>query len=195
MCAMRLGIPIACAVAAALLNYYHQVWQLTPLPDFFGTVIHTLETTREHALFTAELIASPPATDIPVPVIGVPFNAVADSYGAARDSQRTHEGTDIFAPRGTPVVSATEGVVLRMGTNRLGGTIVFILGPGGERYYYAHLDEIDPLLEIGSRVSTTTLIGRVGTTGNATGTPPHLHLGIYGAGGTRNPYERLNPDF
>lgn len=80
---------------------------------------------------------------------------------------------------------------MRVGDNRLGGTIVFILGPAGERYYYAHLDSVDPELSVGQIVSTTTPIGRVGTTGNAVGTPPHLHFGIYGNGGALNPFPRL----
>ncbi|HWH16437.1 MAG TPA: M23 family metallopeptidase [Candidatus Paceibacterota bacterium] len=116
---------------------------------------------------------------------------VVDTYGEPRGADRRHEGIDIFAPRGTYIVSATEGIVARIGENRLGGTIVFILGPGGERYYYAHLDSVDPMLTVGQRVGTSTILGRVGTTGNAAGTPPHLHFGIYGNGGARNPYERL----
>jgi len=176
-----------------LINYFNSLWLHTPLPSAIGTVLHNLEEAREHAVYSAALLASPAATEIQVPVVGVPASAVADTFGDPRGTDRTHQGVDIFAPRGTYVVSATEGVVARIGTNRLGGNIVFVLGPGGERYYYAHLDEIDPMLALGTRVGTTTLIGRVGTTGNATGTPPHLHFGIYSAGGTKNPYERLNP--
>ena len=97
----------------------------------------------------------------------------------------------IYSHLGTYIISATEGVVVRVGENRLGGNIVFVLGPGGGRYYYAHLDTIDPLLSIGQRVSTSTILGSVGAAGNATGTPPHLHFGIYGNSGALNPYDRL----
>lgn len=174
-----------------LLNLYHEVWQRTPIPRIVGGMLHDLETAREYAALRAPLLAAPAATEIPVPVVGVPVRDVADTFGAPRGTDRTHEGIDVFAPRGTYVVSATEGVVLRIGTNRRGGNIVLVLGPGGERYYYAHLDEIDPALAVGERVGTTTILGTVGTSGNAEATPPHLHLGIYGEGGARNPYERL----
>lgn len=182
---------LAVLFGVALVNYYNAVWHRTPLPYYFGTALHDLEEAREHAAYSASLLASPSTAELPVPVVGVSPSSVADTFGEPRGTDRTHQGVDIFAPRGTYVVSATEGVVTRVGTNRLGGNIVFVLGPGGERYYYAHLDEIDPVLALGTKVGTTTLIGRVGTTGNATGTPPHLHFGIYGQGGAQNPYGRF----
>ncbi len=191
---MPIGKHIAAGVivvSVVLINLYHDVWQRTPIPRVVGSALHSAEAAREKAAFSAELVASPAAATLPVPVLGVPADDVADSYGAPRGTDRTHEGVDIFAPRGTYVTSATEGIVARIGTNRLGGNIVFVLGPGGERFYYAHLDEIDPVLAVGQRVGTTTILGRVGTSGNAVGTPPHLHFGIYGQGGTKDPHERL----
>ncbi len=121
----------------------------------------------------------------------MPARNVEDTWGAARSAGRSHEGTDIFAKRGSLVLSATPGIVMRTGTSTLGGKHVFVAGPAGERYYYAHLDEFSPYLSEGTIVSTTTILGYVGATGNASGTPPHLHFGIYGNGGARNPYERL----
>ncbi|HEY0010470.1 MAG TPA: M23 family metallopeptidase [Candidatus Paceibacterota bacterium] len=174
------------------INYNNHVWHATPLPRVLGESIHAVRVTSDHAAYTASLLASPAAALLPVPVVGVPSSEVADTFGAPRGTDRTHQGVDIFAPRGTYILSATEGIVARIGTNGLGGNVVFVLGPGGERYYYAHLDEVDPVLELGQRVSTTTIIGRVGTTGNAAGTPPHLHFGIYGAGGAQNPFSRLD---
>lgn len=191
----RRPIPLLLAASAALfallLVPYHDLWNATPLPRSIGELIYRAQVAKDHAAFLAHLAAQPAATALPVPVLGVPAGAVADTYGEPRGADRSHEGVDIFAPRGTYVVSATDGIVMRIGENRLGGTIVFVLGPGGERFYYAHLDAVDPALAVGQRVDTRTLLGRVGTSGNATGTPPHLHFGIYGQGGTRNPYERL----
>ena len=178
---------------AALLVYFNSVWNYTPIPSVIGSYLYQIQEAQEYAAFTAELLASPAAATAPVPVVGVRARDVSDTYGAARSQGRSHEGTDIFARRGTPVVSATEGIVARMGEGELGGKYVFIFGPAGERYYYAHLDSIDPLLKQGMRVGTSTLLGRVGTTGNASGTPPHLHFGIYGTSGALNPYERLRP--
>jgi peptidoglycan LD-endopeptidase LytH len=138
----------------------------------------------------AVLQAQPADTALPVPVEGVRMRQIADTWGDARSGGRTHEGVDIFAKRGTPVYSATEGYVVRIGTNRLGGNVIYILGAGGRRYYYAHLHAVSPALSVGDRVSTTTVIGLVGNTGNASGTSPHLHFGMYQFG-AQNPYPLL----
>jgi murein DD-endopeptidase MepM/ murein hydrolase activator NlpD len=102
-----------------------------------------------------------------------------------------HEGQDIFAPKGTPVLSATDGYVYNIGDNRLGGQTVSIIGAGGRVYYYAHLDSYAPHLEEGDHVTNQTVLGYVGTTGNAQGTPPHLHFGVYTGGGAINPLPLL----
>ncbi|MCD0505346.1 M23 family metallopeptidase [Bordetella petrii] len=138
------------------------------------------------------LSLQPVPTTLPVPVQGVPARQLADTWGAARAAGRRHEGVDIFAPRGTPVVSATEGVVTRVGTNNLGGQVVWVLGPGRQMHYYAHLDGYADIGR-GSHVLPGTPLGYVGNTGNARGTPPHLHYGIYQAGGAINPYPLLRP--
>ena len=129
-------------------------------------------------------------THISMPVQGVRASRVADTWGAARGNGRRHEGLDIFAPRGTPVLSATEGIVTRVGTNNLGGQVVWVLGPAGQRHYYAHLDSYADIAS-GDRVQAGTVLGAVGNTGNARGTPPHLHYGIYGREGAFNPYPLL----
>ena len=141
-------------------------------------------------LYAIELAAMPVPDTLPVPVRGVAPRGLRDTWHGARGDGRKHEGIDIFAKRGTPVVAATEGVVLRVSTNRLGGQVVWVLGPGGQRHYYAHLDRYADI-ENGQRVRPGTVLGYVGTTGNAAGTPPHLHYGIYEAGGAINPYPML----
>ena len=146
----------------------------------------------EAALYLSRLLAAEAPQHLPVPVAGIAPAQLRDSWGAPRSEGRRHQGIDIFAPRGRPVLSATEGIVLRVGENRLGGLVVFVLGPGGQRHYYAHLDTQAPL-EAGQRIQAGTPLGTVGTTGNARGTPPHLHYGIYGAGGALNPYPLLRP--
>lgn len=139
----------------------------------------------------ALLAMKAPEEKIVMPVKGARRNQIADTWGAARGEGRTHSGQDIFAKRGTPVLSATEGYVLKVGENTLGGKVVFILGAGGRRYYYAHLDDYAPGLQAGDYVTTESVIGYVGTSGNAKGTPPHLHFGVYGAGGAINPLPLL----
>lgn len=114
-----------------------------------------------------------------MPVLGVRVSHVADTWGVPRGLGRIHEGQDIFAPRGTPIYSATEGYVWRIGTSQLGGLVVWVVGAGGRRYYYAHLERYGETIQEGDYVTTDTLIGYVGNTGNAVTTPPHLHFGIY----------------
>ena len=144
----------------------------------------------KNMLYAMRLASMPAATSLPVPVRGVAPRALADTWGGARSGGRKHEGIDIFAKRGTAVTAATQGIVMRIGTNRLGGQVVWVLGPGGQRHYYAHLDSFADI-ETGQRVRPGTILGYVGTSGNAAGTPPHLHYGIYEAGGAINPYPLL----
>jgi len=105
--------------------------------------------------------------------------------------ERRHEGQDIFAPRGTPILSATNGFIYKIGENNLGGQTVSVIGSGGRVYYYAHLDSYAKGIEVGDRVTTRTVLGYVGTTGNAQGTPPHLHFGVYTMTGAINPLPLL----
>lgn len=137
------------------------------------------------------LLREPLPSTLPVPVEGVTPSDLVDTWGSARGEGRRHEGIDIFAPRNTQVLAATHGVVVRRGWNRLGGRVISVLGPGGYSHYYAHLEAWD-LPDVGDWVEQGQVLGYVGTTGNAAGTPPHLHYGIYkGVGGAINPYPLL----
>jgi murein DD-endopeptidase MepM/ murein hydrolase activator NlpD len=145
----------------------------------------------ERAWFVATLSIEPVPAHLPAPVATERPVRLIDSWGAVRPGGRRHEGIDIFAAKGTPVVSTTRGVVTRVGTNRLGGQIVGVLGPGMEWHYYAHLDRFGAFEE-GDIVRPGDVLGFVGSSGNARGTPPHLHYGIYRSG-AENPYPRLVP--
>ncbi|TSA82473.1 M23 family metallopeptidase [Deinococcus detaillensis] len=137
----------------------------------------------------AALLSSPaPAPSrLPLPLPGVRFT---DTWGGARSEGRRHEGVDIFAPRGTEIVATTRGMILNVGPDRLGGRTVMILGPSGARHYYAHLERY-PNLKRGDWVKAGEVVGYVGDSGNAKGTPPHLHYGIYRSGEAVNPYPLL----
>lgn len=90
---------------------------------------------------------------------------------------RRHEGIDIFAKRGTPVVAATDGSLGFTGEKGLGGKQVWLRDPKRKQsLYYAHLDSIT---NISGNVKRGDTLGFVGNTGNARTTPPHLHFGIY----------------
>jgi murein DD-endopeptidase MepM/ murein hydrolase activator NlpD len=125
-----------------------------------------------------------------VPVVGVSPRALASSFGAPRSEHRTHQGIDIMAARGTPVVAATAGEVIRIGQDRLGGNVVWIAGEGMSLFYYAHLDRFRLGLTVGERVRAGSVLGYVGNTGNAATTPPHLHFGIYPA---RRAFRAVDP--
>ena len=116
------------------------------------------------------------------PVSGRDERAARSFWGADRDAgARAHQGVDIFAPRGTPVVAATAGIVTSVGENRLGGNVVWVVEPGRRWvFYYAHLDR--QLVTAGTRVVPGDTLGLVGNTGNARSTPPHLHFGVYRTG-------------
>jgi murein DD-endopeptidase MepM/ murein hydrolase activator NlpD len=89
------------------------------------------------------------------------------------------------------VESPVEGLVVAVGSNRLGGEVVKLLGPGAQVHYFAHLSRFGPV-HAGQRVEPGAVLGYVGTSGNAAGTPPHLHYGIYNLpGGATNPYPVL----
>lgn len=146
----------------------------------------------KNALYLAELLGENVPHSLPIPVKGVSVQAVRDTFGAPRARDRTHQGIDIFAPRGTPVTSTTRGIVSRVGENSLGGTVVWVLGPAGDRHYYAHLDSVADIRS-GQRIDAGAVLGTVGTSGNARGTPPHLHYGIYrGTAGAINPFPLLS---
>lgn len=149
-----------------------------------------LQPTIERAFYTMRLAAMPAPTALPVPVAGVPPRALRDTWDGARSEGRKHQGIDIFAKRGTAVLSSTEGIVTKVGTNRLGGLVVWVMGPGGQRHYYAHLARYADV-EAGMRIAPGRVLGYVGNTGNAQGTPPHLHYGVYAMGGAINPYPLL----
>jgi len=127
-----------------------------------------------------------------IPVIGVTPIQLRDTWGEPRSGGRHHQGIDIFAPKGTPVISTTPGIVQRMGQNRLGGNCVWILGPSGQVHYYAHLDHFADI-QVNQKIEPGDVIGYVGNTGNAKGTRSHLHYSIYSFFGEAvNPYPLLN---
>jgi murein DD-endopeptidase MepM/ murein hydrolase activator NlpD len=130
------------------------------------------------------------------PVKGLDTRAIQSGFGAERDGgRRAHRGVDIFAPRGTTAVAATDGWIVRVETTKIGGNVVWMRPLFGNlRLYYAHLDT--QLVEPGQLVLAGDPIGTIGNTGNAITTPPHLHFGVYlrqlgRRGGARDPHAFL----
>ena len=132
----------------------------------------------------------PTENSLPSPL---PEQHLTDTWGAARSQGRSHEGIDIFAARGTPIRATTQGIVFKVVENTLGGRVVVVVGPGGAGHYYAHLEDYADISP-NDWVNAGDIIGYVGDSGNAKGTPPHVHYGIYISGSAVNPYPLLQKD-
>jgi murein DD-endopeptidase MepM/ murein hydrolase activator NlpD len=126
------------------------------------------------------------AAALPFPVVGADPSAIRSLFGASRESgRRHHEGVDIHVQRLTPVLAVAPGRAMPR-QDALGGNTVWLNTPGTS-YYYAHLDRV--AVRDGQRVKPGDVLGYVGNTGNASGTPSHLHFGVYRWG--RDPIDPL----
>ena len=117
----------------------------------------------------------------PFPVAGLAY--WTDDWHACRDGcTRLHEGLDIFAESGTPLVAIADGFVSQKLVGELSGTSIEITDDQGIQYFYAHLSGWAEPIELGDQVEMGQVIGYVGNTGNAISTPPHLHLEVQPGG-------------
>ncbi len=127
--------------------------------------------------------AAPPAgptSRLVIPVVGAKPRDILDTWGQARGGgARGHQGTDIMAPGGTPVVAAAAGKIEKLFVSRAGGTTLYIRSTDGElSYYYAHLAGYAPGIGEGLAVRAGEQIGYVGDTGNSGAGNYHLHFAI-----------------
>lgn len=130
-----------------------------------------------------------------IPVLfGVTLKSMSPNFGDARDGgARTHEGQDIMAILGTPIVTPTEAVVTSVGSGDSAGKYVYTANPGGESFRYMHLDDIADI-KVGDVLQAGDYIGTVGDTGNAMGGPAHLHFEIK-KGEPLDPFPRIGKEY
>lgn len=121
-----------------------------------------------------------PPNGLLLPVQGVDFAALHDTFDDARGSERRHEALDIMAPAGTPVMAVADGTIEKLFTSDRGGLTIYQFEPTGTyAYYYAHLQAYAPGIVEGQPVRRGDVLGTVGSTGNADPAAPHLHFAIF----------------
>jgi hypothetical protein len=111
-------------------------------------------------------------------------SSFVDTFGAARGdiSSGWHHGDDVFAPLGAPILAVATGTVFSVGWNPVGGNRLWLRDGKGNLFYFAHLSAFTPLAVNGSKVNAGDVLGFVGNTGDAQGTPYHLHFEIHPVG-------------
>lgn len=135
---------------------------------------------------SADIPVATPGTE-PVFPVAAPAT-FSDDWMAPRGS-RYHEGIDIMAARGAPVVAAVSGTIVRIGTTPISGNRFWLRASNGDEYFYCHMDGFAPAAREGAFVKAGTVLAYNGDTGDARGTTPHLHFEIHpGGGGPIRPF-------
>jgi len=114
------------------------------------------------------------------PVYGA--SSYSDTFGAPRADVGWHHGDDIFAPLGAPILAVADAFVFSVGWNGIGGWRLWLVDRQGNQFYYAHLSAYSPAAVNGAHVHAGMVLGFVGNTGDAEGTPYHLHFEIHPVG-------------
>ena len=108
---------------------------------------------------------------------------IGGPFGSFRADTGSHEGNDLFADFGTPVVAVADGVVKNVGSLPISGNRLWVYADGGDQFFYAHLASFAPAAVDDRHVDAGTILGYTGNTGDAEPTPPHLHFEIHPDGG------------
>jgi murein DD-endopeptidase MepM/ murein hydrolase activator NlpD len=146
-----------------------------PLPD-----------DRPHLLpkQTGPLIGVPQTSTPPIsagpydfPVYGQ--SSFIDTFGAYRADTGFHHGDDIFGELGQPLLAVANGTLFSVGWNKDGGNRLWLRDAQGNEFYYAHLSAFSSLAVNGAHVKAGDVVGFMGDTGDAEGTPTHLHFEVH----------------
>ena len=134
----------------------------------------TTTTTAPPTTTTTAPPVAPPSGTMVCPVDGA--TTFRDSWGDPRSGGRTHKGTDMMAPTGTPLVAIETGYIYRISNHYLGGLGIYVHGESGSLWYYAHNSAIEQGIEVGDQVVAGQRIAYVGYSGNASPNYPHVHF-------------------
>jgi peptidoglycan LD-endopeptidase LytH len=152
-----------------------------PTPDSLPTVVEAGDLDEDGSTPSVQVTLGTSTLDWKCPVPGAKFT---NDWGQSRSGGRSHTGTDMLAPRGTPVLAPFAGTAVQKSSTR-GGLSIYLKAPDGLQIFGAHLSGYGSV----GKVKAGSVIGYVGNTGNASGAAPHLHLEIYPKKGTKtNPY-------
>jgi murein DD-endopeptidase MepM/ murein hydrolase activator NlpD len=172
----------AVVVSAFWIWFYSVVPKAGPSVARSGNIV-AVEPKNAPPVEIAQQVVVGPA-GLAIPVVGVKASDLVDTYDAARGSGRRHDANDIMAPEGTPVIAAADGTIEKLFFSHGGGGITIYERATDPKwqYYYAHLSAYAPGLHEGQQVKRGQVIGRVGHTGDASPSGPHLHFAINSMG-------------
>ena len=135
--------------------------------------------TPVNAPATLPVLAPGAAGALAIPVAGIKPEQLSDSFDEVRGGGRKHNAIDIMAPAGTPVIAAADGTVEKLFLSKAGGITIYVRTPDRMTIdYYAHLQAYAPGLHEGQAVHRGEVLGKVGSSGDASPGAPHLHFQI-----------------
>ena len=168
-CSSRAGRPVVERSRPAPSATASATAPLAPTPAHVGPLDARVDADDLDALWQRQLM---------VPVEGIPRGTIRDNFTAKR-AVGIHGALDILAPRYSAVVASDDLVIGRMFSGPVGGIVIYASDPEQRFvYYYAHLERYRKGLAVGDRVAKGSVIGYVGTTGNAPPDTPHLHFQV-----------------
>jgi murein DD-endopeptidase MepM/ murein hydrolase activator NlpD len=175
-----IGTALLTAFATSMfwIWFYNFVPAPRPAVARSGNVV-TVKPANAAPVAVAQQVVVGPA-GLAIPVIGVRTDQLQDTFDDARSAGRRHDAIDIMAAEGTPVIAVADGTIEKLFFSKGGGGItVYQRSPDGKwMYYYAHLSAYAPGLAEGQQVKRGQVIARVGHTGDASASGPHLHMAI-----------------
>ena len=172
----------AVVVSAFWIWFYSFATSAKPQVERSGNVVAVKSNNSAPVEIAQQVVVGP--AGLAIPVVGVKPADLVDTYDAARGAGRRHDANDIMAAEGTPVIAAADGTIEKLFFSKGGGGITIYERATDPKwqYYYAHLSAYAPGLAEGQQVKRGQVIARVGHTGDASASGPHLHFAINSMG-------------